>query len=90
MRLSSRFPRIMQRRRRVVTRILNSAQRMERMIGDFLDLSRARFGGTMPITRRGPTSSSCAMRSILESRTAHPEAALRFNASGDLVGTLGR
>jgi len=41
-----------ERRARVVTRILNSAQRMERMIGDLLDLSRARLGGTIPIKRR--------------------------------------
>ena len=33
-----------QRRGRVVARIINSAQRMERMIGDLLDLTRARLG----------------------------------------------
>ena len=41
-----------QRRGRVVTGILNSAQRMERMIGDLLDLTRARLGGTIPLQRR--------------------------------------
>ena len=42
-----------QRRGRVVTRIMRSAQRMERMIGDLLDLTRARLGGTIPL-KRGP------------------------------------
>jgi signal transduction histidine kinase len=40
-----------QRRSWVVTRILNSAQRMERMIGDLLDVTRARLGGAIPLKR---------------------------------------
>ena len=41
-----------QRRGRVVTRVMRSAQRMERMIGDLLDLTHARLGGTIPLKRR--------------------------------------
>ena len=41
-----------QRRGRVVARIMNSAQRMERMIGDLLDLTRTRLGGSIPLKRR--------------------------------------
>ena len=37
------------RQARVASRILNSAQRMERMIADFLDLTRMRLGGTIPL-----------------------------------------
>ena len=32
-------------------RILNSAQRMERMIADLLDLTRTRLGGAIPLKR---------------------------------------
>ena len=36
----------------VVTGIMNSAHRMERMIGDLLDVARARLGGAIPLKRR--------------------------------------
>jgi len=75
-----------ERRARVVTRILNSAQRMERMIGDLLDLTRARLGGTIPIKRRQTDLKELCDEVILESSTARPEAALRFNTTGNLVG----
>jgi K+-sensing histidine kinase KdpD len=44
-----------QRRSRVLARFMNSAQRMERMIGDLLDLTRARLGGSIPLNRRFDT-----------------------------------
>ena len=75
-----------ERRARVVTRILNSAQRMERMIGDLLDLTRARLGGTIPITRRRTDLKELCDEVILESGTARPGAALRLDTRGHLVG----
>jgi len=75
-----------QRRRLVVTRILNSAHRMERMIADLLDLTRVRLGGTIPLTRRGADLQKICEEAILENGAAHPEAVLRLKASGDLVG----
>lgn len=41
-----------ERRLRVVPRILNSAQRMERMIADLRDLANARLGGSLPLNRQ--------------------------------------
>ena len=35
-----------------MTRILSSAQRMERMIGDLLDLTSAKLGGSIPLKRK--------------------------------------
>jgi signal transduction histidine kinase len=75
-----------ERRGRVVTRIMNSAQRMERMIGDLLDLTRTRLGGTIPLKRRPTDLKELCDEVILESSTSRPEAALRLNSSGDLVG----
>jgi signal transduction histidine kinase len=75
-----------QRRGRVVTRIMRSAQRMERMIGDLLDLTRARLGGTIPLTRRQADLQSLCEEVVLESRAAHPEAVLRLTTRGRLVG----
>ena len=76
-----------ERRGRVVTRILTSAQRMERMIGDLLDLTRAKLGGSMPLKRRPMDLQQLCEDAITEIRTGHPEAIMRFDASGDLRGT---
>jgi signal transduction histidine kinase len=75
-----------QRRGRVVARIMNSAQRMERMIGDLLDLTRARFGGSMPLKRRSADLRQVCEEAMIEIRAGRPEAVLRFQASGDLRG----
>jgi len=75
-----------ERRGRVVTRMMNSAQRMERMIGDLLDLTRARLGGTIPLKRRLADLKELCDEVILESGTSRPEAALRLNTTGNLVG----
>jgi K+-sensing histidine kinase KdpD len=51
-----------QRRSLVVTRIMNSAQRMERMIADLLDVTRARLGGSMPLKATDGRSSTGVRR----------------------------
>ena len=75
-----------ERRGRVASRIMNSAQRMERMIGDLLDLTRARLGGTIPLKRRRSDLKDVCEEVILESGTARPEAVLRLDTRGNLVG----
>ena len=75
-----------QRRGRVVTGILTSAQRMERMIGDLLDLARARLGGKLPLQRRRVDLQELCEAVALESGTASPDTELRVITSGDLVG----
>jgi signal transduction histidine kinase len=76
-----------QRRARVVTRMMRSAQRMERMIGDLLDLTRARLGGTIQLRRREADLQKLCEEVVLESRAANPEAVLLLKTKGDLVGT---
>jgi signal transduction histidine kinase len=75
-----------QRRARVVARIMNSTQRMGRMVGDLLDLTRARLGGSMPLKRRPADLRQLSEEAMLEIGAGHPEAVLRFQASGDLRG----
>jgi signal transduction histidine kinase len=75
-----------ERRGRVVARIVNSAQRMERMIGDLLDLTRARLGGSIPLKRRPTSLEQVCEEAIIEIRATHPDAVLRLQASGDLRG----
>jgi signal transduction histidine kinase len=75
-----------ERRGRVVTRIMNSAQRMERMIGDLLDLTRTRLGGSLPLTRRPSDLQQVCEEAVIEIRAARPDAVLRLKANGDLRG----
>jgi signal transduction histidine kinase len=75
-----------QRRRRVVASIMNSAQRMERMIGDLLDLTRARLGGSIPLNRRRVDLQQICEEAMIEIRAGQPDAVLRFEGSGNLRG----
>lgn len=75
-----------ERRERVVTRILSSTQRMERMIGDLLDLASARLGGSIPLKRRPANLHQVCDEAIAEIHAHHPDAVVRLDASGDLRG----
>jgi signal transduction histidine kinase len=75
-----------QRRARVAATVLNSAQRMERMIGDLLDLTQARLAGTIPITRGQTDLQHVCEEVIREIKTAHRDAVIRLEASGNLIG----
>ena len=75
-----------QRQSRIAARILNSAQRMERMIADLLDLTRTRLGGAIPL-KAGPTDlQSVCEEVVLEIQATHPEAVVRFESRGDVTG----
>lgn len=74
------------RRSRVVARIINSAQRMERMIGDLLDLTRVRLGGTIPLNRRAVDLQQVCEEALTEIRVSQPEAVMRLETTGDLGG----
>jgi signal transduction histidine kinase len=75
-----------QRRAKVAATILSSAQRMERMIADLLDLTQARLGGVIPLTR-GRTDLQQVCEDVMrEIRTAHRDVVLRLETSGNLVG----
>jgi signal transduction histidine kinase len=75
-----------ERRGRVVTRIMNSAQRMERMIGDLLDLTQTRLGGSLPLKRRPADLQQVCEEAMKEIRAGQPDAVLQLQVSGDLRG----
>jgi signal transduction histidine kinase len=75
-----------QRRARVAATIINSAQRMQRMIADLLDFTQARLGGEIPLTR-GRTDLQQVCEDVMrEIRTAHRDVVVRLETSGNLVG----
>jgi signal transduction histidine kinase len=75
-----------QRRSWVVTRIMNSAQRMERMIADLLDVTSARLGGSIPVNRRPVDLQQVCADAMIEIRVSQPDAVVRLDARGDLRG----
>lgn len=74
------------RRSSVVARIMNSAQRMERMIRDLLDVTRARLGGSMPLKRRLVDLQQVCEEAMIEIRTGQSNAVVQLQADGDLRG----
>jgi sigma-B regulation protein RsbU (phosphoserine phosphatase) len=59
---------------------------MERMIGDLLDLTRARLAGSIPLKRRPADLQRVCEEAIMEGRAGHPDAVLRLETNGDLRG----
>ena len=75
-----------QRRSWVVTRIMSSAQRMERMIRDLLDVTLARLSGSIPLKRQAADLKQLCEEAVIEIRASQPEAVVRLEANGDLRG----
>jgi signal transduction histidine kinase len=69
----------------ICKRILNSARRMDRMIGDLLDLTRTRFGKQIPMTR-APIDLEPLCRQVLAELEGQCPTRLRFSNEGDLHG----
>jgi signal transduction histidine kinase len=69
----------------ICRRILSSARRMDRMIGDLLDLTRTRFGKQIPMTRT-PIDLEPLCRQVLAELEGQCPTRLRFSSEGDLHG----
>src|SRR5687768_14458352 len=67
---------------KTVVRIVNSSQRMSRMITQLLDLTRARLGGGLPLERK-PTD----VRDLCQSVVDEFEAPIELNVEGEPTGT---
>ena len=74
------------RQARVASRILNSAQRMERMIADFLDLTRMRLGGTIPLKPGHTDLHQVCQEVVLEFQASHPDRVVHFESRGGVTG----
>ena len=71
---------------RVAARMLNSANRMNRMISDLLDLTRTRFGDRIPIVRVPMDLEPLCRQVVAELEGVLPSGRLRFAPQGDLYG----
>ncbi|HEY0232092.1 MAG TPA: hybrid sensor histidine kinase/response regulator, partial [Dokdonella sp.] len=70
----------------LATRTLTSALRMSRMIEDLLDLSRARLGAGIPISRCETDLETLVERAIDEHRATRQDRPIHFRHSGDPTG----
>lgn len=70
----------------VATRILNSAERMNRMVRDLLDLTRTRLGAGIPVTPKPMDLAPVCQQVVAELGATHPDCLLQFESTGDLHG----
>lgn len=70
----------------LTSRIASSSRRMERMIGDLLDLTRSRLGGGIPVERHWMNVESVVREVVSELATVHPERTLQVEVNGDVRG----
>jgi signal transduction histidine kinase len=71
---------------RAVQRIAAGAERMGRMINELLDLTRARLGGGIPLSRQPVELRGLCQQVLEELETAHPGQRMQVHAEGNLQG----
>ena len=74
------------KRELIISRMSNSAKRMERMIRDLLDLTRVRLGGAIPLNRQKADLRQICEAVLAELHTTSPESVLRLDMSGSMIG----
>lgn len=72
--------------RRALQRIVTSAERMGRMINELLDLTRARLGGGIPLSRQPVELRGLCQQVLEELEATHPGREIRVHAEGNLQG----
>jgi signal transduction histidine kinase len=69
-----------------VRRILNSSERMTRMVGQLLDFTRMRIGGGFALNRQACDLRELARQTVEEIELANPGWRFVFESAGDLTG----
>ena len=71
---------------RSVARISSSAERMQRLIADLLDLTRGRLGGGLPIFKKNLDLKHICEQAIIEAESSHPDRKIICSAKDELYG----
>jgi signal transduction histidine kinase len=74
------------RHSRTASRILSCGTRMEGLIGDLLDFTRARMGSGLPIARVDVDLEAACRSTVDEIAASHPGCRLTFQSTGELRG----
>jgi len=72
--------------KRLLTRLGSSAKRMERMITQLLDFTRARSGGGIALLRESADLGTICAQTVDELRTANPARQIEMSVAGDARG----
>jgi signal transduction histidine kinase len=75
---------------KVASRISNSGQRMDALIGNLLDFTQSRLGRGIPIVRADMDIAQVCRQTIEEIAALHPQRMVNFEATGDLQGQWDR
>lgn len=70
----------------IARRILSSAERMEKMIGDLLDVARSRLGGGLPLQAVVTDLRDLVERAVQEQQMRYPDRDITLQAAGDCKG----
>jgi signal transduction histidine kinase/CheY-like chemotaxis protein len=73
--------------KRLLARLGSSAKRMERMISQLLDFTRARSGGGIALTREPADLGLICEQAVDELKTSNPERRIEMNVTGDARGS---
>lgn len=76
--------------RTLTARIASSSRRMDRMVGDLLDLTRSRLGGGIPIERDWMNMEDVVREVAAELIAQHAERTIEVTTAGDLQGRWDR
>jgi PAS domain S-box-containing protein len=71
---------------RIASRIVASAERMDAIIGDLLDLTKVRFGGGIELKLADTDAHELSAHVVDELRTVHPSRKIRLRTLGDATG----
>ena len=75
-----------ERATKITSKIYASVKRANQIVGDLLDFTRSQVGPGIPVKRTHLDIAPVCERIVDESRTVHPEADIRFQASGVTEG----
>ncbi|MFW5878655.1 MAG: sensor histidine kinase, partial [Myxococcota bacterium] len=70
----------------VIDRIASSAQRMDRMVEQLLDITQIRLAGGVPLFQRDADLGEICFHAVEEIKTAHPGVVIDLQTEGDLTG----
>jgi signal transduction histidine kinase len=70
----------------MAARIRSSSERMNTLVGDLLDFTRARLGRGIPISRENADIAEIGRQTVDEIAGQNPEHEVRFETSGDVRG----
>jgi signal transduction histidine kinase len=76
--------------RTLTARIASSSRRMDRMVGDLLDLTRSRLGDGIPIERDWMNLEEAVREVASELSAQHPGRAIEVTSAGDMRGRWDR